>query len=254
MTMGYTRAVIDRAATEAAGEAGPIRFVAATEGVKDDNIDLRMSGAQLDRYKANPIVLYGHRYYSRDDLPIGRATDVKVDGSRLLMDVMFDTEDEFASQVERKYRGGFLNAVSIGFDVWAWEDGKGSYWMGGVAEKWELLELSAVPLPMDSAAVVESGRSAGAVRAALSLIDAVHSGPLCTVTTDSLRDMFTVEVTRELVAGADTELLGLAIAREMTRAAAVPFDPPTPVPPAPAGISSDAAQGLLAALTIGAFQ
>lgn len=154
--MPYTRAYVDRAAL---ADSGPIRFIAATEGVKGDDIDLRMSGAQLDRFKSNPVFGYGHRYYTRDDLPIGTCPYAEVSGSQLLIDVEFDQEDPFAVTVERKYRAGYMRAVSVGFDVWSWQDGKGSYWMGGVAEKWELTEVSAVPIGMDPNAVAQSGRS-----------------------------------------------------------------------------------------------
>lgn len=154
--MHYQRAYVDRAATR---DGEPIRFVAATEGRKADNIDLRMTGARLDRYRSNPILGYGHRYYSRDDLPIGRSVRTEVDGSRLMIDVEFDQADEFAQRVERKYRDGYLNAVSVGFDVTRWEGNNGSYWAGGVAEEWELTEVSAVPVPMDGDAIVAGGRS-----------------------------------------------------------------------------------------------
>lgn len=153
---GYSRAYLDRAATT---PDGPLRFVMATEGPKGDGIDLRMAGADLARFRSNPIVGYGHRYYGRNDLPIGRADNTEVDGTRLLADVVFDTADDFAATVDRKYRDGFLNAVSIGFDVHEWEDDKSNYSNPGVATKWELFELSAVPLPMDQGALVESGRA-----------------------------------------------------------------------------------------------
>lgn len=170
MSLHYTRARVDRASLET---TGPIRFVAASEGRQADGIDLRMAGAQLDRYRGNPVVLYGHRYWSRDDLPIGRAVGVTVEGERLLIDVEFDQADLFAVEVERKLRAGYMNAVSIGFTVTEWENENDNYWRGGVATGWELHELSVVPVPMDATAVVESGRGltaediTAAVRAAL---------------------------------------------------------------------------------------
>lgn len=154
---GYTRAFIDRARAKS-GE--PLRFVAATEGRKADGIDLRMTGARLERFRANPVVLYGHRYFERDSLPIGKATSVDVEHGALVTEVEFDQGDEFARNVERKYREGFLNAVSIGFNVLEWESPNDDYYRGGVATGWELVEVSAVPVPMDPSAVVESGRAA----------------------------------------------------------------------------------------------
>ncbi|GIJ36691.1 HK97 family phage prohead protease [Micromonospora andamanensis] len=158
MKLGYTRAFMVRAADDEDGDL--LRFVGATEGEKGDGIALKMDGAQLDRYRANPVFGYGHRYWGRDSLPIGRSERTEVDDKkRLMFDIRFDRKDEFAATVERKYRDGYLNAVSIGFSVLEWEDPKTQdYWRGGVAEKWELYELSSVPLPMDANAVVESGR------------------------------------------------------------------------------------------------
>ncbi len=152
MTTTYLRGFAERA-DNAPGD-GPIRFVIATEGRKADGIDLRMDRLSLDRYLANPVVMYGHDYWGRESLPIGRAENVHVDGDRLLADAVFDLDDPFAAQVDRKYRGGYLNAVSVGFDLRGFDNAT------GVPDSWELLEFSAVPIPLDPDALVESGRAA----------------------------------------------------------------------------------------------
>lgn len=249
MSMAYARAYLERDSTEG---GGPLRFVAATGGRKGDNIDLRMTGGRLDRYRANPVFLYGHRYFSRDDLPIGKGSNIHIDGDRLLIDVTFDGDDEFATKVERKYRGGWMNAVSIGFDVLKWEGGNGSYWTGGVAEEWELLELSAVPVPMDASAVVESGRAANLARL---LADPEPYEPAIPVEVvrDMAARMIQVRVTEDLAAQADPLRLGVAIARGLIGAPAenTPVEPaPEVQAPAPAGVPSDAARDLLAAFTL----
>lgn len=153
---GYIRGHVER---DGARNDGPIRFVAATEGVKADGIDLRMTGVELDRFRNNPVVLFGHDARGRQNLPIGRADNIDTHGDSLKMDISFDRDDEFAITVERKIRNGFLNSVSIGFDVHGWEKPSQSLWNGGVATKWELFETSVVPVPMDDKANVESGRS-----------------------------------------------------------------------------------------------
>lgn len=155
MNRGYIRGHAERTDSK----SGPIRFVAATEGVKRDGIDLRMAGVELERFNANPVILFGHNGWGRQNLPIGRASDVGVEGDSLKMTIEFDQEDDFARTVERKIRGGFLNAVSIGFDVRSWEKAGQNMWNGGVATKWELFETSVVPVPMDEKATVEAGRS-----------------------------------------------------------------------------------------------
>lgn len=140
----------DEQADDKAGK--PLTIVAATEGRKGDGLNLTMKGAELGRFESNPVLGYGHSYWGRDGLPIGRADKTWVDGEALKMDLLFDQEDDFARKVERKYRGGYMNAFSIGFDVWNIAD-------DGTPEGWELFEVSAVPLPMDPNAIVESGRA-----------------------------------------------------------------------------------------------
>lgn len=140
----YLRAFCERSADDVGDGAGPLRFTASTEGVKRDGKNLRAEEWDLDNYRRNPVVLWVHDYMGRN-LPIGRA-DVRVDGGRLVADVIFDSEDEFARQVEGKYRRGFLNAVSVGW--------------GDEGERNELLDISAVPVPADPDALIERERRA----------------------------------------------------------------------------------------------
>ncbi len=158
MTIHRVYGHVDRAATE---DGKPLRVIMATEGRKADGIDLRMSGANLARYRSNPVLGYGHAYWGRANLPIGRADpkSIEISAGRISTDVIFDADDDFAMKVERKYRREFLNAFSIGFDVDEWESENDNYWRGGVGTAWTLNELSAVPVPMDADAVVTAGRA-----------------------------------------------------------------------------------------------
>lgn len=160
MTVHRALGYVDRSAIR---EGDPLRVIMASEGRMADGIDLRMSGADLRRYRANPVLGYGHAYWGRTNLPIGRVDpgSISVDGTTLAGALEFDAGDKFAMEIERKMRGGFINAVSIGFDVLQWESSEMDYWRGGVATKWELTELSVVPVPMDAAAVVTAGRGLG---------------------------------------------------------------------------------------------
>lgn len=147
----YSHGLVERKAGK------PMRIVAANEGKQADGIDLRMIGADLGRYLTNPIIGYGHEYWGRDQLPIGRATSTTIEGTQLLIEPEFDQDDAFAVIAERKLRAGYLNAVSVGFDVHdLGED--------GVPGRWELFEVSVVPLPMDPAALVAARAAAGADR------------------------------------------------------------------------------------------
>lgn len=123
--------------------SGPIRFVAGTEGLKIDGRDYRMDGMDLARYQANPVVMWCHDLKTP---PIGRGVPA-IDGGRLLLDVEFDLADSFAADIDGKYRRGFLNAVSM---TALPTDGAGG--LGprrGVVEHSELIEVSAVPVPLD---------------------------------------------------------------------------------------------------------
>jgi hypothetical protein len=153
MTFHRALGFVDRASLT---DDSPLRVVMASEGRQADGIDLRMSGARLERYRGNPVLGYGHRYLGRDNLPIGRVNpdSIAVEGKLLAGNLEFDREDEFAVKVERKMRAGYLNAVSVGFEVTDWEAGS-----RGVATGWDLSELSVVPVPMDASALVTSGRS-----------------------------------------------------------------------------------------------
>lgn len=157
MTIHRALGFVDRAALS---DDSPLRVVMASEGRQADGIDLRMSGVDLSRYRGNPVLGYGHSYWGRTNLPIGRVdpASLVVEGRQLAGHLEFDQGDPFAVEVERKMRAGYLNAVSIGFDVTEWESENDNYWRGGVATGWELEELSVVPVPMDAAALVTSGR------------------------------------------------------------------------------------------------
>ena len=135
----YLRAFCQRANGDPGKPGEPIRFVASTEGVKRDGKNLEAGRWRLENYSKNPVFLWVHDYMGQT-LPIGRATPV-VEGAQLVADVTFDQEDEFARQVESKYRRGFLNAVSVG-----WDETKEGY---------ELYDISAVPVPGDADALIE---------------------------------------------------------------------------------------------------
>lgn len=109
----FLRAV--RADSGAAAEAGtPIKFIASTEGVKRDGKNLAAADWKLENFRKNPVVLWSHDYGGRN-LPIGRAV-AEIDGQQLVSEVTFDQADEFARKVEQKYRDGYLNTVSVGWD------------------------------------------------------------------------------------------------------------------------------------------
>lgn len=158
MTKVYLRGFALRDTDTDATDDGPIPFVLTTEGRKADGLDLSMDTLDLSRYTGNPVLMYGHDYYGRDGLPIGRVDNARPDDGRLLGDLVFDRDDDFAATVERKMRNRFLNAVSVGFDARDIDD-------DGKPAAWELFEVSVVPLPMDPDALADDGRALALARA-----------------------------------------------------------------------------------------
>lgn len=135
-------------------ESGPLRFIAATEAIARDGLIIDSTGWQLDNYRANPVVLWAHDYTGQRP-PIGRA-DISLDkeSGNLMADITFDSGDQFAADVERKYRAGFLNAVSVGWNTIEMTPSGDGRSLGRVT-KAELLDISAVPVPGDPGALID---------------------------------------------------------------------------------------------------
>jgi len=58
----------------------------------------------------------GRIYWMHDPMrPNLAKARARVENGRLLLDVEFDKKDQFASEIERKYRDGFLTEWSVGF-------------------------------------------------------------------------------------------------------------------------------------------
>lgn len=150
--MRYLRGIVSREIVSGPDAQGtPLRFVASTEGLARDGLTIASDAWDLENYRANPVVLWAHDY-SGDRPPIGRAERVWVEDGKLMADLMFDQEDEFARAVEAKYRSGFLHSVSVGWDTKAMEPGDAQ--SRGRVTRADLLDISAVPVPGDPAALI----------------------------------------------------------------------------------------------------
>ena len=108
---------------------------------------------QLDRYLQNPQFLWAHR--SRD-LPIGKTVALEVKGNKLIGTVQFASkeESEFADTCWNLVKGGYLNAVSVGFRPHKWESYSTDTAEGYKFFDCELLECSLVPIPCNQDALL----------------------------------------------------------------------------------------------------
>lgn len=153
-------------------DAETVEFVAASEEVVDMGWYrevLRMKGADLKRFRSNPVILNTHSRWDVDDI-VGRAVELKIEepsekgGKRkLVTKIAFSEATEKGRTTKALVQEGSLRTLSIGYRVKKGRyleenevDGEGEDEVRGpcyVAQKWELLEISVVPVPADASAL-----------------------------------------------------------------------------------------------------
>lgn len=128
------------------------KVVASTGCVDRGNEIVDPHGIDKKHYMKNPVVLWAH---SHSTLPIGKATRVYVKDEKIIIEGKFAPEEANpeAEKIYQLYKQGFLNAVSIGFMPKSWEDFKDKEGYKRKYTKWELYELSFVPVPANPEAL-----------------------------------------------------------------------------------------------------
>lgn len=134
--------------------------VRAASGKADrvgDIVDIE--GIDIGNFKKNPIILWAHDHYG---LPVAKA--VKISKSNALdMVFQFPTAEEysFADTVYKLVKGKYINGVSIGARVKEaeWIKDKEGRVIGRKFTSLELLEVSIVPIPADSKALITAVKS-----------------------------------------------------------------------------------------------
>ena len=148
-----------------------VRFVASDETPDRVGDVIEVSGWNLTNYKKNPVVLWGHD--SNNTPPIGKAVNVRrgigPDGKpALLPSIEFAPKEAhpFAETVYQLTKGGFLNAVSVGFmprstkaisDAERQDLGMPKY--GMFYDSADLLEISVVSVPANPSALITGAKS-----------------------------------------------------------------------------------------------
>ncbi len=142
-----------------------VRVIASTAAI-DSYEEIVEQSWQLERYLANPVVLYGHNRVGflgmggdpKDTLPIGYATDIGVVDGQLEATLHFVDEkaNPMGELVWQGFLQGSIRTVSVGFFPHTVReekrDGKDIY----VLADNELYEISAVPIPANPEAVALS--------------------------------------------------------------------------------------------------
>ena len=101
-------------------------FIISDESIVNSyGIRVMTNGIDTKQYKRNPIVLWYHKRPNRwsdrntddDALPIGKAIKLWKEDGKLMADIEFDHEDEFAVKVEGKVERGYINMCSPGLEI-----------------------------------------------------------------------------------------------------------------------------------------
>lgn len=124
--------------TKAATDTGTFEVIISTSDMDRQGESVNQNGWDLEYYKKNPVVLWGHDYYS---LPIGVCDSIELVEGKLIAKGRFAPEsaNPFAQQVRRLYDLKIIRATSVGFIARETE--------GNSITKAELLEFSFVPVP-----------------------------------------------------------------------------------------------------------
>lgn len=139
-------------------------FIIHDETVNTYGFRMLTSGASLDVFRSNPVMLLNH-----DDSqpPIGRWENIRIENAQILADAVFDMDDPRAAEVARKVEGGFIKAASIG--AWAPEevsdadDLKLPGQTGSTVTRWTVREASICTIPANHNALVLYDRASGAI-------------------------------------------------------------------------------------------
>lgn len=132
-------------------------FIASTSKSDSHGDVIQASGWQLETFKSNPVILFGH---DQRALPVGTASSISIKNNELIVDVDFTAAakiDEFAAKVAAFVKAGILKAVSVGFQAVEYEPRyeKGEF-VGFEFTKQILKEISIVPVPANDEALALS--------------------------------------------------------------------------------------------------
>ena len=138
-------------------DEGTVTAIISTDAVDRDKEVLLPKGADIENFLKNPVVLWVH---NSSAMPIGKALWIKKSRKKITAKVKF-AKTELGQEVFEMFKGGFLNAFSVGFiikkshqptpDEIRKKPELADAWR--IFDEWELLEFSVVPVPANQEAL-----------------------------------------------------------------------------------------------------
>lgn len=128
-------------------------FIISDESVLSRDVIIDIHGINTEHFLKNPIMLYQH---NRGDV-IGKWENLRVIGTQMLADAVFDTKSPLGAEIERKVNEGYLRSCSIGVSNMKIMD------IGGVDHVLEcdLMEVSIVDIPANKNALITENERKG---------------------------------------------------------------------------------------------
>ena len=157
------RASFDTEVKAGEGDSRTLTFTISSAAVDRMGDTIKVDGWKLDAYRKNPVVLWGH---DATDFPIAKSNKIWTESGNLMSDAEFVPKENPATGMHAEgilqlYKGGFLSAVSVGFNPLKYaftDDPKRRFGIDFLEQ--ELLEFSCVTVPANAEALIE-GRAAG---------------------------------------------------------------------------------------------
>lgn len=140
------------------GDSRTFRFVFSTGDVDLEGDAINPKGWRLDDFNRNPIALWSHSVNS----PIGRASNVHVEGVKLVGDIEFMSAEisPMADEIFKMVKAGFVKGVSVGFLPIKSEIPKDRHRGKNYLEQ-KLLEISVCAVPANPSALIQQAKSKG---------------------------------------------------------------------------------------------
>ena len=154
-----------------------VTAVISTETPDRDKEVVVATGLDLKNYRANPIVQFSHpqqQMFTAFELPVGKCNTIKCDrkNNQLMAKVEFAPTEQ-GTMIRELFKGGFLNAFSVGFVPKQKEGAYGpptddelkanpSWKKEGVHTVWretEMVELSVANIPANPEALAMARKS-----------------------------------------------------------------------------------------------
>ncbi|TFH72396.1 hypothetical protein E3V39_12510 [Gammaproteobacteria bacterium LSUCC0112] len=126
--------VISGIEKSAESDTGSFEVVITTENLDRYNEVIKLDGWELEHYRKNPVVLWGHDH----KLLIGMATSLEVVDGKMIAKGKF-APNALGQEVRALYEAGFLKATSVGFIE--------KERQGNLITQAELIEFSFVSVP-----------------------------------------------------------------------------------------------------------